>query len=29
MTQDVYMSRKSTGANARVALDGFDPQSAG
>ena len=29
MTQDVYMSRKCTGANARVALDGFGPQSVG
>lgn len=29
MTQDVYMSRKSTGAGASTALDGFGPESAG
>ncbi len=29
MTQDVYMSRKSTGAGASAALDAFGPQSAG
>jgi integrase len=29
MTQDVYMSRKATGANAAAALDVFGPQSAG
>jgi integrase len=29
MTQDVYMSRKATGANAAAALDLFGPQSAG
>lgn len=29
MTQDVYMSRKSTGAGASTALDAFGPESAG
>ena len=29
MTQDVYMSRKSTGANASAALDAFRPESVG
>jgi hypothetical protein len=29
MTQDVYMSRKSIGANASTALDAFGPQSVG
>lgn len=29
MTQDVYMSRKATGTNARAALDGFGPESVG
>ena len=29
MTQDVYMSRKATGANARAALDAFGPESVG
>jgi integrase len=29
MTRDVYMSRKSTGANAGAALDVFAPQSVG
>jgi integrase len=29
MTQDVYMSRKSTGAGARAALDAFGPDSVG
>ena len=29
MTQDVYMSRKTTGVNAGAALDVFRPQSAG
>ena len=29
MTQDVYMSRKSTGANASAALDAFGPETAG
>jgi integrase len=29
MTQDVYMSRKSPGANASAALDAFGPQSVG
>jgi integrase len=29
MTQDVYMSRRATGANAAAALDLFGPQSAG
>jgi integrase len=28
MTQDVYMSRRATGANAAAALDLFGPQSA-
>jgi hypothetical protein len=27
MTQDVYMSRKATGASAAVVLDLFGPQS--
>jgi integrase len=29
MTQDVYMTRKATGAGARAALDAFGPESAG
>jgi integrase len=29
MTQDVYMSRKSTGAGARAALEAFGPETAG
>jgi integrase len=29
MTQDVYMSRKGTGANAGAALDAFGPVSGG
>ena len=29
MTQDVYMSRKATGANASAALDAFGPESVG
>ncbi len=29
MTQDVYMSRKATGANAAAALDVFGPQNRG
>ena len=29
MTQDVYMTRKATGANASAAFDAFGPESAG
>jgi integrase len=29
MTQDVYMTRKATGANASAAMDAFGPESVG